>query len=271
MARCLLPFLNACAARVARCRPGRSPEQRPTHSLRLTAAPCPRSDRIPKRKPHDRRLHLRRDPHPARQGPQGRQPARGHGAAPLRRRAQRHQGAQQHRRRRRRGRDLGQRHPGRRTGRLPRPLRGADVRHRPEGAGPRDQPLLRLRPRGGEPRRQPGPGRRRRRLHRRRRRDDEPRADGLGWCRHRRRPRARDQELLRPPGHRRRHHRHRIRLLPRRLRPLRRREPEARRAGLGGKPLRPLGGRRSATSTACRSSSATNTSAPAPTCSRSAR
>jgi hypothetical protein len=27
---------------------------------------------------HDRRLYLRRRPHPARQGPQGRQPARGH-------------------------------------------------------------------------------------------------------------------------------------------------------------------------------------------------
>ena len=81
-----------------------------------------------------------------------------------------------------------------------------------------DQPLLRLRPRGGEPRRQPGPRRRGRRLHRRRRRDDVPGADGLRRRRHRRRPVAGDQELLRAAGHRRRHHRHRVRLLPRRLR-----------------------------------------------------
>ena len=99
--------------------------------------------------------------------------------------------------------------------------------HRREGPRPLDQPLLRLRPRGGEPRRQPGPRRRRRGLHRRRRRDDEPRAHGLRRRRHRRRPLAGAEDLLRAAGHRRRHHRHRVRLLPRRRRRLRRREPAA--------------------------------------------
>ena len=76
-------------------------------------------------------------------------------------------------------------------GGLPRPLRRAPLRPARERPRPLDQPLLRLRPRGGEPRRQPGEGRRRRRLHRRRRRDDEPRAHGLRRRRHRRRPLAR--------------------------------------------------------------------------------
>ena len=125
-----------------------------------------------------------------------------------------------------------------------------------------DQPLLRQRARGGEPRRQPGARRRRRRLHRRRRRDDEPGADGLGRRGDRRRPLARDEELLRAAGH----------LAPTSSPPSsaspattatpRRREPEARGAGLGARAASRGRSCRSRTSTACRSSSATSTCGP---------
>ena len=125
-------------------------------------------------------------------------------------------------------------------GGLPRPLGGAAFRPSGKRARPLDQPLLRQRARGGEPRGEPGQGHRRR-LHRRRRRDDEPGADGLGRRGDRRRSLARDEDLLRAAGHQRRHHRHRVRLLPRRLRRARRREPEARGEGLGRGPLREVG------------------------------
>jgi hypothetical protein len=59
-----------------------------------------------------------------------------------------------------------------RAGRLPRALGRAALRSRRDDPRPLDQPLLRLRPRGGEPRREPGEGRRRRGLCRGRRRDD---------------------------------------------------------------------------------------------------
>ena len=102
-------------------------------------------------------------------------------------------------------------------------------------AGPRPlhQPLLRQRARGGEPRRQPGRG-----------------GAGAGYVAGGVEmmgrvpmgsdgaaiavdPVARHEDLLRAAGHQRRHHRHRVRLLPRRRRRLRRREPEARRGAPG--------------------------------------
>ena len=58
--------------------------------------------------------------------------------------------------------------------------------------------------------------------------------DGLGRRRLGDRPVDRLQELLRPPGYRRRHDRHQVGLLPRRCRWVRGGEPEARRGGLEG-------------------------------------
>ena len=77
--------------------------------------------------------------------------------------------------------------------------------------------------------------------------------------------------LLHAAGHLGRPDRHEIRLLPRRRRRLRGREPEARRAGLGRGALRQIGRAGHATSTASPSSTATSTCGRRPTCSRSAR
>ena len=70
------------------------------------------------------------------------------------------------------------------------------------------QPLLRLRPRGGQPGRGPGPRRLRGPDPRRRRRVDEPGADGLRRRRLGDRPGHRAHHRLRAAGHRRRPDRH---------------------------------------------------------------
>jgi glutathione S-transferase len=190
---------------------------------------------------HDRGLHLRRAPQPARPGPARRRPARGDGSAPF-------------------GADAGRRaganglpadavedviwgnvtQVGEQGGCLARTAVLASGLGR-AGSGPFDQPFLRERARGGEPCGQPGPGGRRRGLHRRRRRDDEPRAHGL-----RRRGggggpvRDHGQPWLRAAGHRRRPDRHRIRLYPRRLRRAGGGKPGAGGAGLGRGALCPV-------------------------------
>ena len=65
-------------------------------------------------------------------------------------------------------------------------------------------------------------------------------ADGLGRRGDCRRSRTGDEDLLRPAGDLRRHHRHRVRLHPRSGRRAGRRIPAPRRHGLGGRPLRQI-------------------------------
>ena len=121
--------------------------------------------------------------------------------------------------------------------------RGGDRRRlRQRGAGRADQPLLRLGPRRGEFRRRAGDVRPARHGGRRRRRIHEPR-------RHRRLGRRlagrsvdRAQILFHAAGHLRRPDRDQIRLLARAMRRICGREPEAHGGGLGGRPLRALGG-----------------------------
>ena len=132
---------------------------------------------------------------------------------------------------RRRGARL--RRSGGRGGRRHRAHRGARRRLRRQRAGRADQPLLRVGPRRGELRRRAGDVRPARHGDRRRRRIHEPR-------RHRRLRRRladgsvdRGAGLFHAAGHLGRPDRDQIRLLARRRRRLRGREPEARRARRG--------------------------------------
>ena len=171
----------------------------------------------------------------------------------------RDQGPQQARSGAGRRRGAGLRRSGRRGRRRHRPRRRDHGGLRRRGAGHPDQPLLRLGPRRGELRRGRGDVRPARHDDRRRRRIDEPR-------RHRRVRRRlagrsvdRAEILFRAAGHFRRSDRDQIRLLARRRRRLRGREPEARGEVLGGGPLQEFGDRRSRTSTASRCSTRTST------------
>ena len=119
--------------------------------------------------------------------------------------------------------------------------RGARRRLRRQRSRRADQSLLRLRPRRGEFRRRADHVRPAGHGDRRRRRIDEP-------GRHRRVRRRlggrsvdRGRALFHAAGHFRRSHRHQIRLFARRRRRLCGGEPEARRDGVGGGPLQPLG------------------------------
>ena len=100
------------------------------------------------------------------------------------------------------------------------------------------QPLLRLRPRGGQPGRVAGPQRLRGPDPRRRRRVDEPGADGLRRRRLGDGPGHRADHRLRAAGHRRRPDRHPRGLEPRGRRRLRRRVAPPRRQGVGQRLLR---------------------------------
>ena len=167
---------------------------------------------------------------------------------------------------RRRGARL--RRSGGRSRRRHRARRGAGGGLRRRRAGRADQPLLRLRSRCGEFRRRRDHVRPARHDHRRRRRIDEPR-------RHRRlRRRLADRsldrggDLLSAAGHFRRPDRHQIRLLARRRRRLCGREPEARRAILGGGPLQEFGDRGERLQRPARSWPRTSTCARRPPCRR---
>ncbi len=163
---------------------------------------------------HDRRIHLRRRPHAARQGPQGRLAARGHARAPRRHRAAGAARPQQPRHQAGRRRGAGLRHAGGRARRRHRPYRGGARRLRRDRAGRAGQPLLRLGPRGdqhgggaGHVGPEPGHDRRRRREH-------EPRADGLGRRRLAGRSGGRDPDVLPAAGHLGRRDRHQVRHEP---------------------------------------------------------
>ena len=190
-----------------------------------------------------RRLHLRRRPHAARPRQGRRLAARGDGAQSREPGARRDQGPQRARSGADRRRGAGLRRSGRRGRRRHRPRRRDHGGLRQRGAGHADQPLLRLRPRRGELRRGRGHVRPARHDDRRRRRIHEPR-------RHRRLRRRlagrsvdRAEVLFRAAGHFRRPDRDQIRLLARRRRRLRGREPEARGEVLGGRPLQEFGDR----------------------------
>ena len=118
--------------------------------------------------------------------------------------------------RRGRGRRARLRRSGRRGRRRHRPRGGARGGLRQAGAGRADQPLLRLGPRRGEPRRRAGHGRPAGHDDRRRRRIDEPRRHGRLGRRLAGRPAHRDPVLLHAAGHLGRPDRHQVRLLPRR-------------------------------------------------------
>ena len=185
---------------------------------------------------------VRRPAHPARARQEDRIPPRGQarrpGGGPARR------GAHPQPRprpgpRRRRGARRGL--PARRPGRRHRQDRGARGRLPRDRGGRAAQPLLRLRPGGGQPGRRAGPLRLRGPDPRRRRRVDVAGADGLRRRRLGDGPGHRAHHLVRAAGHRRRPDRHAGGLDPAGRRRLRRRVAGAGRQGAGQRLLRPLG------------------------------
>ena len=127
------------------------------------------------------------------------------------------------------------------AGRQHRAHRGAGGRLRQQRPRRADQPLLRLRPRRREFRRRADHVRAAADGGRRRRRIDEPGRHRLGRRRLGGRSVDRGGALFPAAGHFRRSDRHQIRVFARRRRRLCGRKPEARRDGVGGRPLQPFG------------------------------